>query len=145
MKTQRMNGNNMSNVDMMNNQAMMGMSAFVQKLGKGKRKYNVKMEKSSKKFLAKLADEMKKQILTQGVNAQTKSVVNFFEYLQKEGKNKDKVLKLSYEELEFIKQTVHGSIKQMGATEYKWYQFIRKIVMKMMAVQYKALYEELNK
>lgn len=145
MKMERKNPNKMSQVEMMNNQSMMGMSSFVQKLGKGKRKYNVKIEKATKKFLAKLSLEMKKQIISQGVNAQTKSVISFFEYLEKEGTNKEKVLKLSYEELEFLKQTIFGSIKQMDTTDYKWYQFIKKIIMKMMVVQYKALYEELKK
>ena len=62
MKMQKMNPNKMTQTDMMNNQAMMGMASLLQMIGKGKRKYNIRVDKSNKKFLEKLAVEMKKQM-----------------------------------------------------------------------------------
>lgn len=145
MARQAMNANKMSQVDMMNNQAMMGMASFMQKLGKGKRKYVIKIDKGNKKFLGKLAEEMKKQMGVYGNNPQAKGMGIFLNYLESECKKKDKELRLSYDELEFLKKTISESVKQMTTIKFKWYQFIKKIAVKMMAKQYKILLEEIKK
>lgn len=78
MKMQKMNPNKMSQTDMMNNQAMMGMASLLQMVGKGKRKYNIKIDSTNKKFLGKMAVEMKKQMAGYGEMNQTKGVIQFF-------------------------------------------------------------------
>ena len=145
MARQTLNPNKMSQVDMMNNQAMMGMASFMQKLGKGKRKYIVKLDKGNKKFLGTLVKEMKKQMGVYGNNPQTKGMNNFLNYLETECGKKELEVKMSYDELEFLKKTISESVKQMGIMQFKWYQFIKKMAIKMMAKQYKILLEELQK
>lgn len=145
MKQQMVKANQMSQVEMMNTQSMMGVANFIQKLGKGKRKFNIKIEKYNKKFLAKVAAEMKKQIAGQGENPQMKNVTQFFDYLEKEAKNPNEILQLSYEELEFLKKTLVGSAQQMAEMKFKWYQFLKKMLYGMMVKQYKALIQDINK
>lgn len=145
MKQQMMKSNQMSQVEMMNTQSMMGVANFMQKLGKGKRKFNVKIEKYNKKFLARVATEMKKQLGTPESNPQMKNVFQFFEYLEKESKNTNEILQLSYEELEFLKKTLIGSAQQMGDMKFKWFQFLKKMTYGLMVKQYKALIQDINK
>lgn len=145
MKVQRVNPNRMSQKDILSNKSMMSTANLIQKLGQGKRKYNVNLEKYHKKFLGTLAKEMKKQFISQGGGPQMKKSLLFFDYLKAESTNKNKKLNLSYEELEFLKMTMKESLGHFGTMEFKWWQFIKKLSMKMMLTQYKALFEALTK
>ena len=145
MRGQKMNLNRMNEMQKMNTQGMMGAMSSIQKIGKGKRKYDVKIDKNNKKFLSKLIVEMKKQMAGYGANPQTKGVIDFLNYLETESKNKNKSIKMSFEELEFLKKTVAESVKGMEIMEFKWYQLFRKVMVKIMLKQYRYLLEDLNK
>lgn len=145
MKQQMINPNKLSQVEMMNNQAMAGMASLLLKLGKGKRKFDIKMESYNKKFLGRLIEGMKKQMAGYGDNPQTKGVIDFFDYLILESKNKEKIVKLSYEELDFLKKTLGASAKQLEEQKFKWYQFLKKLIFKVTLKQYKELMNEINK
>ncbi len=145
MRMQRVNPNRMSQTDLMNNQNMAGMASLLQMVGKGKRKYNISMNPSNKKFLGKMAIEMKKQMAGYADVQQTKGVVLFLEYLEVESKNKNMTIPMSHEEVDFLRKTIVSSVKQMETMEFKWYQFFKKIVVKMMVKQNKLLVEDLNR
>jgi hypothetical protein len=145
MRMQRVNPNRMSQTDLMNNQSMAGMASLLQMVGKGKRKYNISMNPSNKKFLGKMAAEMKKQMAGYAEVQQTKGVVLFLEYLETESKNKNMTIPMSHEEVDFLRKTIVSSVKQMEIMEFKWYQFFKKMVVKMMVKQNKLLVEDLNR
>lgn len=145
MRMQRVNPNRMSQTDLMNNQSMAGMASLLQMVGKGKRKYNISMNPSNKKFLGKMAIEMKKQMAGYADVQQTKGVVLFLEYLEVESKNKNITIPMSHEEVDFLRKTIVSSVKQMETMEFKWYQFFKKMVVKMMVKQNKLLVEDLNR
>ena len=93
-----------------------------------------------------MSKELKKQVeLVAGGNKQAKGMMNFFNYLEKEGELKSKELKLSYDELEFLKKTAKDSLNEIQSLETKWYQLIKKFAYKIMKSQNKFLLEELSK
>lgn len=53
-------------------------------------------------------------------------------------------LKVSFEEYEFLKKMVIDSVKGMEAMEFKWYQLIKKGMIKMMVKQYRELLTKLK-
>ncbi len=130
---------------MMNYQSSIGMASLVQKIGKGKRKHNVKFEKHNLKFLSKFAIEMKKQMAVYGDNPQAKSMISFFEYLEKEGAASKGNILFSYEELEFLKMTISSNMKQIQDMQFKWYQFFKKLQIKLLNNQYTMIMKDLNK
>ncbi len=144
MKAQKINANNLNPMEMNNVSSMMGAMNLIQKIGKGKRKYNVNLEKSDKKFLSKFLDEAKKQF--SGANEQqVKPLVEFFDYVKSICENKDKnELRISYEEMEFLKKMLSDSIKGMEGMNFKWYQLLRKSMVKIMVKQYRALLKKIN-
>ncbi len=146
MKGQRINPNSLNPMQMNSMSSMMGMMNSMQKIGKGKRKYTIKLEKANKKFLSKFIDEIKKQFGGQEAAPQQKGVLEFLDYLKAQCEIKDRTeVRVSFEELEFLKRMVADSIKGMEGMQFKWYQFIKKSMMKAMIVQYKNLFEELKK
>lgn len=145
MKMQRMNPNNLNPMQMNNATAMAGMMNTIQRIGKGKRKYVVNLDKNSKKFLSKFIDEVKKQFAS-GMGAQMPPIMEFFDYIKSVCDSKDKMeLRLSFEELEFMKKMLADSIRGLEGMEFKWYQFIRKGMVKMMVKQYRELLTQINK
>ena len=145
MRMQRMYPNKMSQTDLMNNQNMAGMASLLQMIGKGKRKYNISMNLSNKKFLGKMAVEMKKQMGGYAAVPQTKGVVDFMDYLEAECKNKNLTIPMSHEEVDFLRKTIMSSLKQMETMEFKWYQFMKKAMIKMLIKQNKMIVEDLNR
>ncbi|MCJ8343810.1 MAG: hypothetical protein MJH09_13360 [Cetobacterium sp.] len=142
MKFQKANPNSMNPMEMRNMSSMMGMMNNIQKIGKGKRKYSVKLDKSIKKFLSKFIDEVKKQFT---LNSQTENLGAFFDYVKMVADDKNKMeLKLSFEELDFMKRMVSDSIKGMEGMNFKWYQFVKKSMVKVMIKQYKELLTRIN-
>ena len=81
MKTQRVNPNAMNPMQMNNMSSMMGMMNSIQKIGKGKRKYSIMLDKNNKKFLAKFIDEVKKQFASSPLGTQGQGVSDFFDYV----------------------------------------------------------------
>lgn len=143
MRVQKVNANNMNPMEMNNASSMMGMYNVIQKIGKGKRKYSITLDKADKKFLGKFLEEAKKQFSSGG--EQGKPIVDFFNYIEEICKNKDKnELRLSFEEMEFMKRMLSDSIKGMEGMSFKWWQFIKKSMLKMMLKQYRDLLKKIN-
>jgi len=146
MKGQRVNPNNLNPMQMNNMSSMMGMMNTMQRIGKSKRKYTIKLEKANKKFLAKFIDEIKKQFGGQETAPQQQGVIDFLDYLKTQCEIKDRTeVKVSFEELEFLKRMIGDSIRGMEGMQFKWYQLIKKAMMKVMLNQYKQLFEEIKK
>lgn len=146
MKMQKMNPNNMNPMEMNNASAMMGMMNLMQKIGKGKRKYSVALDKNEKKFLGKFLEEGKKQFDPSVAGAsQMKPVADFFDYMIAICNSSDKSeIRFSFEELEFFKKMLSDSVRGMEGMNFKWYQLIRKSMAKVMVKQYRELLKKIN-
>lgn len=143
MKVQKLNANNLNPMEMNNASAMMGMMNIIQKIGKGKKKYSINLDKAEKKFLGKFLEEAKKQFVNS--EEQAKNIVEFFNYMKAICDSKDKdELRLSFEELEFLKKMLSDSVKGMETLTFKWWQLLRKGMVKMMLKQYKGLLVKIN-
>lgn len=143
MKAQKVNANNMNPMQMNAMSSMMGMMNSIQKIGKGKRKYSVSLDKGTKKFLSKFIEEIKKQF---AVNNGMQNVGQFLDYVKSVADSKDKMdLKLSYEEQEFLTKMVSDAVKGMESVQFKWYQLVKKSMTKVMAKQYRQLLVQLKK
>lgn len=145
MKAQRMNMNRVNPMQLNTMGSSMEMLNLLQKIGKdGKRKFSVSLDRNMKKFLGKLMEELKKQfIATPGAP----NVVKFIDYVIGNCNSKEKLteLKLSYEELEFMKKILSEAVRGIENTQFKWYQFIRKGMSKMMLKQYKDILTKIKK
>lgn len=142
MKTQRINPNTMNPMQMNNMSGMMGMMNTIQRIGKGKRKIVVSLDKNARKFLGKFIDEVRKQFSSSANATQTPNLAEFFDYIKKITDDKSKgnaELKLSFEEYEFLKRMLIDSVKGMENMQFKWYQFIKKSMVKVMAKQYREI------
>ncbi len=140
MKASRVNPASLNPMEMNNMSSMMGMMSSLQKIGKGKRKYSVKLEKNDKKLLVKFIDEAKKQFSVNSSKDQFNGVYNFLNYVSEScSKDSKENLKVSYEEHEFLKRMLTDSIKGMEKLQFFWYQFIKKMMTKTLIKQYKVL------
>lgn len=143
MKIQKLNANNLNPMEMNNASAMMGAMNLIQKIGKGKRKYEVNLDKNDKKFLGKFIEEAKKQFVNNG--DQVKAIAEFFDYMKSICDSKEKnILKLSFEELEFLKKMLSESVRGMKTMKFKWWEFIKKSMVKVMLKQYEDLLKKIN-
>ncbi len=145
MKGQRVNPEKLNPMEMNNMSSMMGMMSTLQKIGKGKRKYSVKLEKNHKKFLVRFMTDIKKQFEEAYSESQVKGVLTFFDYVKATCENKTVTeLKLSYEEFDFLKKLVSETLKQMDAMQFKWYNLIKKVTVKMMKTQYREVLKQMK-
>jgi hypothetical protein len=139
-----MKGQNMNGMQMRNMSGMMGIQNAMQRIGKGKRKYTVKISKHNKKFLGKFVEEIQKQMGSEN-NPQMKGVLDFLTYLKAECTKKTVTeIKMSFDELEFLKKMVVDSVKGMEGMTYKWYQIVNKLMVKTMIKSNRSLLEELK-
>jgi hypothetical protein len=139
-----MNAQNMNGMQMRNMSGMMGIQNAMQRIGKGKRKYTVKISKHNKKFLGKFVEEIQKQMGSEN-NPQMKGVLDFLTYLKAECTKKTVTeIKMSFDELEFLKKMVVDSVKGMEGMTYKWYQIVNKLMVKTMIKSNRSLLEELK-
>lgn len=146
------NPNTVNDMALVNAKAQAKMSQLVQKIGKGKRRVRVTLSKSTRSYLVKMLEEMKKQM--SAYEKQLPNLFQFFNYLEKEiqitkenKKEKTKDVQLSYEELDFlkiqIKETIKGITNLSGSL--KWYNFIKKGLYKTLRKQNEMVLEELGK
>lgn len=143
MKAQKVNPNNLNPMQMKNVSSMMGMMNSIQKIGKGKRKYTFTLDKNMKKFFSKFLEEVQKQFLS---NSGMPNVEKFISDLKKDVDNKEKQeIKVSYEELEFLIRILTDAIKAMDNVQFKWYQFVKKRMTKLLVKQYRDLLNILKK
>lgn len=145
------NPNSVSNMDLINVKAQAKMQQIVQKIGKGKRKVNVTFSKMSRSYLVRLIEEMRKMMSQ--YEKQLPNVFSFFKYFENEvkitkenKKEKNKTVKLSYEEVDFfklqLKETLKGIDTQRAAL--KWYNLIKKALFKTLKKQTEVVLEEFN-
>ena len=121
MKATRVNPGALSPMEMNNMSSMMGMMNSIQKIGKGKRKYNIKLDKTDKKLLVRFINEAKKQFSDTASKKETTEI------------------KMSFEEQEFIKRMLQDSVRGMEKMQFFWYQFIKKFTVRMLTKQYREL------
>ena len=133
------NPNSVNDMEIINAKAQAKMSQLVQKIGKGKRRVTVTFNKTTRSYVAKLIEEMKKQMIA--YEKQLPNLFNFFNYLEKETKvtkankkEKTKDVLLSYEEVDFLKLQLKETIKgiEMQSKNLKWYNFLKKSMYKML-------------
>lgn len=137
MKT-RMNPNTISPMEMNQMSSMMGVMSSLQKIGKGKRKYSISLDKSNKKFLVQFMDEVKKQFAGSAMAEQNKTIYDFLVYVREVAEKKENTeLKVSFEEEEFLKRLLKDSLRGMEGMEFKWYQFVKKRMVKIIMKQYR--------
>jgi hypothetical protein len=139
-----MKGQNMNAMQMRNASNMMGIQSAMQKIGKGKRKHTIKIAKHNKKFLGKFIIEIQKQMGAEN-NPQMKGVSNFLAYLKTECDRKTTTeIKMSFEELEFLKKLIIDSLRGMKEMTFKWYQIFNKVMVKTMIKSNEELLKELK-
>lgn len=146
MKGQRINPDKINPMEINAMSSMMGMMGILQKIGKGKRKYSIKLDKNHKKFLSRFMVDIKKEFEKTYSNIpQMKGVLTFLDYVKISCENKDlKELNVSYEEFDFLKRMLMDSLKGIETMKLKWYQLVKKATVKMMKTQYKAILEQLK-
>lgn len=146
------NPNTINDMTLVNVKAQAKMNQLVQKIGKGKRKIKVTLGKSTRSYLTKLIEEMKKQMKV--YEKQLPNIFQFFSYLEKEikitkenKKEKTKDVSLSFEELDFLKLQIRETIKGIDnmKTKLKWYNFLKKGLYKTLRKQNEMTLEELGK
>ena len=84
---------NPSAVDTMAARTQNKAASLIQKIGRGKRNSKVELSKGNMKYLAKLVQEMKKQMLP--YEKQASNVFTFLNYLEKEAQSKSKKITLT--------------------------------------------------
>lgn len=146
------NPNTISDMALVNAKAQAKMSQLVQKIGKGKRRVKISLSKSTRAYLTKMIEEMKKQMIT--YEKQLPNLFQFFNYLDSEikitkenKKIKEKDVLLSYEELDFVKLNIKESIKGIDRMQesLKWYNFLKKGLYRTLKKQNEIVLEELSK
>ncbi|EEY34615.1 hypothetical protein [Pseudoleptotrichia goodfellowii] len=146
------NPNTINDMTLMNAKVQIRMNELLQKIGRGKRKVKVTLSKSTRSYLNKLTEEMKKQM--KDYEKQRPNLFQFFNYLEKETavtkankKEKTKEITLSYEELDFLKFQIKETVKGIDNTrsKLKWYNFLKKGLYKTLRKQNEVTLEELGK
>ena len=146
------NQNTINDMTLVNAKSQAKMTQLIQKIGKGKRRVKVTLSKSTRSYLIKMLEEMKKQMAV--YEKQLPNLFQFFNYLEKEvrivkqnKKQKTKDIVLSYEELDFLKIQIKETIKGIDnlKSSLKWYNLVKKGLYKTLKKQNEITLEELGK
>lgn len=147
------NANKINDMDVFNMKQQMKMASAVQKIGKGKRKIEVHLSKSSQRYLDQVITELKKQMETN--NAVLPNIQSFFDYIRKQvhvekGQKREKLktFNLSYEEQDFLVLQIKSMIKEVEnqKQQLKFYNIIKKVLFSSVKAQNELLLKEiLNK
>ena len=146
------NQNTINDMTLVNAKSQAKMTQLIQKIGKGKRRVKVTLSKSTRSYLIKMLEEMKKQMAV--YEKQLPNLFQFFNYLEKEArivkqnkKQKTKDIVLSYEELDFLKIQIKETIKGIDnlKSSLKWYNLVKKGLYKTLKKQNEITLEELGK
>ena len=146
------NQNTINDMTLVNAKSQAKMTQLIQKIGKGKRRVKVTLSKSTRSYLIKMLEEMKKQMAV--YEKQLPNLFQFFNYLEKEArivkqnkKQKTKDIVLSYEELDFLKIQIKETIKGIDnlKSSLKWYNLVKKGLYKTLKKQNELVLEELGK
>ena len=146
------NQNTINDMTLVNAKSQAKMTQLIQKIGKGKRRVKVTLSKSTRSYLIKMLEEMKKQMAV--YEKQLPNLFQFFNYLEKEArivkqnkKQKTKDIVWSYEELDFLKIQIKETIKGIDnlKSSLKWYNLVKKGLYKTLKKQNEITLEELGK
>ena len=146
------NQKTINDMTLVNAKSQAKMTQLIQKIGKGKRRVKVTLSKSTRSYLIKMLEEMKKQMAV--YEKQLPNLFQFFNYLEKEArivkqnkKQKTKDIVLSYEELDFLKIQIKETIKGIDnlKSSLKWYNLVKKGLYKTLKKQNEITLEELGK
>ena len=78
------NQNTINDMTLVNAKSQAKMTQLIQKIGKGKRRVKVTLSKSTRSYLIKMLEEMKKQMAV--YEKQLPNLFQFFNYLEKEAR-----------------------------------------------------------
>ncbi|WP_371440135.1 viral A-type inclusion protein [Oceanivirga salmonicida] len=147
------NPNSITDMEMFNIKNQAKLTQTLQKLGRGRRKLEIYLSKSSQKYIEQVMVELKKQMVE--YEKQLPNIYDFFNYIikqvhveKKQRREKFKKIALSYEEQDFLVMQIKGTIKEIikQRKNLKWYQFIKKLAFSSVRKQNELLLEEvLNK
>lgn len=150
----KITANNINDMDIMNMKSQASMLNIVQKIGKGKRKVSVLLDKSSQKFLESFMKELLKTMETNPQMSKLKNVTDFFNYViksvtfdKKQKRPKVLSLLLSYEEQDFMCMHLLEAVKGIKANKgnLKWYNLFKKMAFASYTTQCQHLYDIFKK
>lgn len=140
MKRQVIDASKMNQIEMENTKKMMEMTSLMQRVGKGKRKYGIKLGYTARQVLARTLIEMKKLILSEG--SLPKNLDEFIEHIN--GSKSSKNIIMSYDEISFLKSFLSLNISQQEAIKLPWYRIFSRFMNYLALVQYKEIIEKLK-
>ena len=152
MKSNTVNANSITDMDMMNARSQASMAAQLQRIGLAKRKKVITLSKNGQKYLEQMIIEMEKQMKI--YEKQLPNLFQFFAYMKKElnvvkGKNreKEKSILVSFEEYDLLVKQMKDIIKglEVEKSKLKWYSLMKKMVFSTMRKQTSNLLDELLK
>ena len=140
MKKQMINAAKMNQMEFENSKKMMELTNLIHKVNSGNRKYSVNLNYVSRHLLAKTLSEMRKMISLEG--SIPKNFNLFVEYINNSVKNKE--IKLSFDEMEFLKKFLSLTILQQESVELSWYAFFSRFMNYASKLQYQEIVKKLK-
>lgn len=145
------NPNNVTDMDVVNLRQQAKMTQLMQKIGRGRRKIEISLSRSSQKYIEQVVSELKKQM--QAYEKNLPNVYDFFNYLQKtvsvakrQRRPKFKNLLISFEEQEFLIMQIKTTLKEITKQResLKWYNILKKIAFSSFKTQNELLLSEIQ-
>lgn len=146
--------NNISDMSLMNMKSQMKLMNLMQKIGKGKRKVAIPLDRSAQKFMSSFVKELKKMTEQNQGADKMKNIIYFMDYILKivepqKGKKRPKTafLAVSYDEQDFLALQMSESIKaiELQRGNLKWYNLIKKFLFSSYKAQCENMYELIKK
>lgn len=141
MKKQMINASKMNHIEMQNMKDMMEMNNLFQKVGKGKRKYNIKLSYSARALLDKTLTEMRKAISYEG--SVPRNFDEFVSYISISTKSKEG-FSLTFDEINFLKKMINLTIRQQENMKLPWYKVLTRLFASLASIQYKEILANLK-
>lgn len=127
--------NNMNEMSVINMKSQMALMSAMQKVGKGKRKVTLELNRTNQRFLSSFMKEFKKTLEKESTN-KVNNILSFADYIikntestRKNKKPKIVLLLISYEEQDFLRLQMAETVNAIRETRktLKWYNLIKKI------------------
>lgn len=151
MKSKMVNPNSISDMEIMNIKNQARMSQMLQNVGRGRRKVEIYLSKTSQKFIEQLAIELNKQMAEYG--KKMPNIPDFFDYIikcvhveKKQKREKYKKIMLSYDEKDFLDMQIKGTLYELEKQRknLRWYNIIKKIAFSSVKKQNEILLSEIR-
>ncbi|VWL85554.1 viral A-type inclusion protein [Oceanivirga miroungae] len=151
MKSKMVNPNSVTDMEIMNIKNQAKMTQVLQKVGRGRRKVEVYLSKTSQKFIEQLATELKKQMAI--YDKKMPNIFDFFDYIikcvhveKRQKREKYKKIMLSYDEKDFLDMQIKGTLEELERQKkaLKWYNIIKKIAFSSVKKQNEFLLNEIR-